>query len=231
MMRFSMSTYSSLGKKIFMGFTGLLLCGFIVVHLIGNLTLLIPEKDPFNKYSHFLTQDLGNAIYMAELILAAVFLIHFFYAIVVTLGNWRARPQRYAVVKNAGHTSKKTIASSTMIYTGLVVITFLVWHLLHFKYGEIIMYTTADGRVIRDLYTLVYQFYGNIVNVVLYILIMALLGFHLSHGFWSAFQSLGLNGKNFTPFIYSVGILFAVLMAVGFIFLPAWIFFLTGGAL
>jgi len=92
-----MSTFSSLGKKIFMGLTGLLLCGFIVIHLIGNLTLLFPDKDPFNKYSHFLTQELGTAIYLAELMLAAVFLIHMIYAIIVTINNWRARPQGYAV--------------------------------------------------------------------------------------------------------------------------------------
>ncbi|TFH02198.1 MAG: succinate dehydrogenase cytochrome b subunit [Calditrichales bacterium] len=231
MMRFSMSAFSSLGKKIFMGFTGLLLCGFIVVHLIGNLTLLNPDKDPFNKYSHFLTQELGSIIYLAEFILGSIFVIHLVYAIAVTIGNWRARPRSYAVVKNAKHTSKKSFASTSMIYTGIVVIVFLVWHLLHFKFGEEVMYTTADGKVVRDLYVIVYQFYGNVINVALYIVIMALLGFHLSHGFWSAFQSLGLNGKRFTPFAYGFGSLFAFLMAIGFIILPVWIFFGTGGAL
>ena len=92
------------------------------------------------------------------------------------------------------------------------------------------MYTTADGKHIRDLYVVVHQFYGNSVNVILYVLVMALLGFHLSHGFWSAFQSLGLNGKHFTPFIYTLGSVFAVLMAIGFIFLPLYIFIITGGA-
>ena len=230
-MRFSLSTFSSLGKKYFMGFSGLLLCGFIVVHLIGNLTLLLPDKDPFNKYAHFLTQDLGNIIYVAEFMLASIFIIHFIYAIIVQINNWLARPQRYAVVTGAKHTSRKTFGSSTMIYTGIIIIIFLVWHLLHFKFGEIIMYTTADGRVIRDLYAVVYQFFGNPVNVVLYVLIMALLGFHLSHGFWSAFQSLGLYGKRFTPLVYGAGSLFAVVMAIGFIVLPLYIFVGTGGAL
>ena len=229
-MRFSMSTYSSLGKKIFMGFSGLMLCGFIIVHLIGNLTLLLPDKDPFNKYANFLTTELGNVIYIAEFLLASIFLIHFIYAIMITLDNWRARPQKYAMVKDAKHTSKKSFASKTMIYTGLVIIIFLVWHLLHFKFGEMITYSTADGNVIRDLYAVVYQFYSNILNVILYIAVMALLGFHLSHGFWSAFQSLGLSGKRFTPFIYSLGGVFAVLMAAGFIVLPIWVFILMGGA-
>jgi succinate dehydrogenase / fumarate reductase cytochrome b subunit len=213
-----------------MGFSGLMLCGFIIVHLIGNLTLLLPDKDPFNKYANFLTTELGNVIYIAEFFLASIFLIHFFYAIIITIDNWRARPQNYAIVKDAKHTSKKSFASKTMIYTGLVIIIFLVWHLIHFKFGEMITYSTADGKVIRDLYIVVYQFYSNVINVVLYIAVMALLGFHLSHGFWSAFQSLGLNGKRFTPFVYSVAGVFALMMAAGFIVLPIWIFILMGGA-
>lgn len=230
-MRFSMSTFSSLGKKIFMGFSGLMLCGFIIVHLIGNLTLILQDKDPFNKYANFLTSEVGNVIYVAEFLLASVFLIHFFYGIMVTFDNWRARPQKYKVVRDAKHTSKKSLASRTMIYTGIIIIIFLVWHLLHFKFGEMIIYTTADGKVIRDLYIVVYHFFGNIINVVLYIAVMTLLGFHLSHGFWSAFQSLGLNGKRFTPFIYGLATVFALVMAVGFIVLPIWIFVTAGGAL
>jgi succinate dehydrogenase cytochrome b subunit len=229
-MRFSMSAFSSIGKKIFMGFSGLLLCGFIVVHLIGNLALLSQDKDPFNKYANFLTSEVGNVIYITEFLLASVFLIHFIYAILVTIDSWRARPRRYEIVKDAKHTSKKTFASKTMIYTGIVLIVFLIWHLLHFKFAEMILYSTADGKIIPDLYRVVYQFYGNIINVVLYIIVMALLGFHLSHGFWSAFQSLGLSGKRFTPFIYGLASVFALLMAFGFIVLPVWIFIISGGA-
>lgn len=230
-MRITMSLLSSLGKKIFMGITGLALSGFIVVHLIGNLALLNPDKDPFNKYAHFLTQSLGNVIYVAELSLAAIFLIHFIYAIIITIGNWMARPTGYKKVTNAKHTSRKTIASTTMIYTGIVVIVFLILHLLHFKYGENIMYTTMDGQEIRDLYIVVYNFFGNIWNVIFYIAVMILLGFHLSHGFWSAFQSLGLNGVRFTPLIYGLGYVFAVFMAIGFIVFPIWAFYITGGVL
>ncbi len=230
-MRFSMSLFSSLGKKIFMGTTGLLLCGFIVIHLLGNLTLLNPDKDPFNFYAHFLTQETGNIIYIAEAVLAAFFLIHFFYAIFITWNNWKAKgglTGRYAKVTNARHTSRKSIASTTMIYTGLILIAFLIWHLLHFKFGTVYWYTPAGyDHQIRDLYRLVHEFFGNTVNVVLYVAVMALLGFHLSHGFWSAFQSLGLNGVRFTPFVYGLGTIFAIIMALGFIFIPVWIFYLV----
>ncbi|MBN2426678.1 MAG: succinate dehydrogenase cytochrome b subunit [Calditrichaceae bacterium] len=224
--------FSSLGKKYFMGLSGLMLSGFIIVHLIGNLALLNSDRDPFNKYAHFLTQETGSLLYIAEFTLASIFLIHFIYAIVITYHNFfRARPVKYKMVVNAGHTSRKTIGSVTMIYTGLTILVFLVLHLLHFKYGQVVMYTTADGKYIRDLYSLVYQFFGNPVNVIFYILVMVLLGFHLSHGAWSAFQSLGINGKRFTPVAYSAGTLFAIIMAVGFIGLPVYIFILSGGSI
>ncbi|MGD9488216.1 MAG: succinate dehydrogenase cytochrome b subunit [Calditrichaceae bacterium] len=230
MIRFSTSSLSSVGKKIFMGLTGLLLSGFIVVHLLGNLALLSPDKDPFNKYAHFL-QSLGTSIYIAEIILASIFLIHFFDAILITWGNWKARPTGYKVVTNAKGASRKSIASTTMIYTGLIIITFTVLHLFHFKYGAIVEYTTADGQNIRDLYVIVYEFFASILNVVFYVAVMVLLGFHLSHGFWSAFQSLGLSGKRFTVFIQGFAYLFAVIMAIGFVFIPIWIYFRAGGAL
>ena len=246
MIRFSTLVLSSVGKKIFMGLSGLMLSGFIVVHLLGNLTLLSSDRDPFNTYAHFLL-NLGTAIYVAEIILAAIFLTHFTYAIMITFENWRARPsrlitlfywkardKRYKMVTNAGHTSKKTWASSTMIWTGLLIIVFTILHLLDFKYGEILMYTTADGHFIRDLFETVYRFFSNVVNVVFYVVVMILLGFHLSHGFWSAFQSLGLNGKTFTPFVRVVGYIFAIIMGIGFVFIPIFvhldIYNILGGA-
>ncbi len=233
MIRFSTSVVSTLGKKIFMGLSGLMLSGFIVVHLVGNLTLLSPDRDPFNKYAHFL-MNLGTAIYVAEVALASVFLVHFIYGIIVTLGNWRARPKGYKMVTNAGQPSKKSWASSTMIWTGVLIIVFTFMHLKHFKYGELVMYRTMDGQSIRDLFITVYHYYSNIGNVILYMVIMLLLGFHLSHGFWSAFQSLGLNGKRFTPFTQVLAYIFAVVMAIGFILIPVWvhmdIFNILGGA-
>lgn len=230
-MRISMTVFSSLGKKIFMGLSGLMLSGFIIIHLLGNLALLNPDRDHFNKYAHFLTHGTGNFIYVAEFLLAVVFLIHIIYAIFVQIGNWRARPSGYSVVTWAKGTSKKSLGSITMIYTGIVVFIFLFLHLLHFKFGPVIWYTPAGADApIRDLYQVVYDFFGNIWNVVFYIAVMALLGFHLSHGAWSACQSLGLNGKRFTPFVYGLGTIFAIAMAVGFIFLPVWIFANTGGA-
>jgi len=228
MIHFSTSVLSTLGKKIIMGLSGMMLSGFIVVHLIGNITLFYPDKDPFNLYAHFL-MSLGGLLYVAEFFLAALFLGHFIYAIMVTWQNWSARPGRYAVVKGQGNTSRKSWGSVTMIYTGVIVMVFLVMHLLHFKFGAIIMYTTNEGIYIRDLYTLVHQFYANIWNVVFYVAVMVLLGFHLSHGFWSAFQSLGINHPVYTPLLQGLGYLFAIVMGLGFLIIPIWSFITGGG--
>ena len=230
LMKFSKIIVTSLGKKIFMALSGLALSGFIVIHLAGNIALLYSDKDPFNKYAHFL-ESFGGLLYFAEALLAGIFLVHFVYAVYTQIGNWLARPSRYYSVKNARHTSQKSFASVTMIYSGIIIIVFTVLHLLHFKYGEIIRYTTGDGLYIRDLYTLVYQFFSNIWNVAFYIIVMILLGFHVSHGIWSAFQSLGLSGERFTYFIQKFGYVFAVLMGFGFLFLPIYIYFVSGGAL
>ncbi len=85
------------------------------------------------------------------------------------------------------------------------------------------MYTTGNGQYIRDLFETVYRFFGNIVNVIFYVVVMILLGYHLSHGFWSAFQSLGLNGKRFTMITRIIGYIFAVIMAIGFVFIPVFV--------
>jgi len=229
MIRFSTTLVSSVGKKIYMSILGLLLSSFLVVHLFGNFALLSPDKDTFNKYSHFLTHNLGAVILVAEIFIALFFIFHIVYGIIVTLQNWYARPVGYRMVTNAGHSSKKTIASTTMIYTGLLILIFLVIHLMNFKYDQEVMYTTKDGLYIRDLYATVVQYFSNIWNVLFYDVIMILLGFHLSHGFWSAFQSLGINGPRFTKFIIVFGYFFAVILAFGFFFIPLWVYF-TGGA-
>lgn len=229
MIRFSTTLVSSLGKKIYMSVMGLMLSGFLLVHLVGNLTLLSPDKDPFNRYAHFLTHGVGNAIYIAELILGALFLGHFIYGVIVQIGNWMARPNRYEMVTSAGHTSKKTIFSTTMIWTGLIIIIFLVIHLINFKFGEVKMYEIEPGVEIRDLYSIVVAYYQNMWQMLFYCVVMLLVGFHLAHGFWSAFQSLGMNGKRFTKFIINVGYIYAFVIGIGFFLIPL-IIYLKGGA-
>jgi len=231
-MRFKMILTSSLSKKIFMSIAGLVWTGFLLIHLLGNLQLLSSNPDPFNKYSYFLTHQTGEFIYLAEFLLIFFLLAHLVYGIWVQIGNWRARPQDYSMVTWAKGKSRRSFGSVTMIYTGILIFVFLIFHLLHFKYGSVTMYTPEGfTHQIPNLYQSVIEFFQNPWNVAFYVIIMVLLGFHLSHAVWSSFQSLGLGSKWFTSFIYTVGVLYAIFISFGFVFLPIWIYFTRGGAL
>ncbi|GAB4339126.1 MAG: hypothetical protein Kow0037_23780 [Calditrichia bacterium] len=220
--------YSTVGKKLFIGITGLSLFGFIVIHLLGNLTLFSADGNLLNGYAHKL-ESLGALLYVAELILLVAFLFHMILAVTETLKNRRARGgQKYVVSHSAGGASKKTLASSTMIYTGIVIILFTIFHLITFKFGPGVAegYSVVkNGETVRDLHRLVVESFQNEWLVLGYVLVMLFLGFHLRHGFWSAFQSLGIAHPKLTPFFYSLGAILAVLLAGGFLVLPVYIYF------
>ncbi|MBT3236516.1 MAG: succinate dehydrogenase cytochrome b subunit [Bdellovibrionales bacterium] len=217
---------SSVGRKYIMAITGLMLSGFLLVHLIGNYLLLI---DPalFNAYAHKLTTN--PLIYGAEAILILIFLTHISLAIKLTLENRQARPQKYYVRKLSGRGA--TWASSTMPYTGILILIFLVLHLIHFKYGAL-YYATYDGVEMRDLHRLVIEFFQLPLHVAIYVATMVLTGFHLSHGFWSAFQSLGFDHPNYFGLIKKISLLYAIVIAVGYSFIPVWVYlspYIAGG--
>ena len=214
--------WSSVGKKALMGITGLLLITFVVEHLLGNLLLFSNDPEPFNKYSHFLL-SLGNLLIAVELAFLAFFLFHIYSGVTVFVGKIKARPERYRKTSNSGAPSKKSFSSVTMIYTGIVLLVFVVIHLKTFKYGEYYS-TTVGGVEMRDLYKLVYKTFEKPGYVIWYVLSMAVLGFHLRHGFWSAFQSLGIHHPRYTPIIFGFGIFLAVVLSAGFLILPVWIY-------
>lgn len=237
------SGMSSIAKKILSGVTGLGLCGFIVTHLAANLMLLV-GAEPFNEYTHSL-RGIAHGFFLpvAELGLAAVFVAHAAAGVRVYLDRRRARPQRNRKVGQAGGPSQKTLAARTMLVSGLLLAVFLVVHVWTFRLGpaEAEGYvTTIDGEPARDLYRLVIETFQEPVPVVAYTLVMLVLGLHLRHGFWSAFQSLGANNPKYMPLITSAGVAFALLMAIGFLIIPIYIYLfidppaaaavLTGGA-
>ncbi len=214
---------SSIVKKQAMAITGLLLCGFLVTHLAGNF-LIIYSADAFNQYAYALTSN--PLIYVAEAGLAALFLGHIGMAIKLTLENHKARPQKYYMKKPTGRGS--TFASSTMPYTGMITLIFLVIHLINFKFGPLYM-TTVDGVEMRDLYRTVVEYFASPLNVLWYIIAMVALGIHLSHGVWSAFQSLGFNHPSYTPTLRMASKAFAVLIVVGYSSLPIYCYLIQGG--
>jgi succinate dehydrogenase / fumarate reductase, cytochrome b subunit len=215
---------ASIVKKQLMGLTGLLLCGFLVGHLAGNLLIFVgPEA--FNTYGHLLITN--PLIYVAEAGLGALFLAHIGMALRLIVENHKARPVKYYMKQPTGRGA--TFASSTMPYTGVLTLVFLVLHILQFKFGP--HYTIVHSGVeMRDLYRLVVEFYQSPVAVLWYVVCMISLGIHVKHGFWSAFQSLGFHHTNYTELLQKISIVFALVVAGGFASLPIFCYF-QGGVL
>lgn len=223
--------WSTVARKILLAITGLGLSLFVVGHLAGNLLLFV-SPEAFNSYSNHLI-SLGPFLVVIELALLAVFLIHIFTAVLTTWKNWKSRENRYAVTGSRGGPSRMTLASKTMIWSGLVILVFLVVHIVTLKYGpgmEQGYVTTIDGEQVRDLYRLVVELFANPLYTLFYVVSMAFLGFHLSHGLWSAVQSLGGFHRRLTPIIYGFGFAAAVAFGVGFLVIPVWFYF-GGGSL
>jgi len=217
---------STVGTKILIAVTGLSLFLFLVAHLAGNLLLFAgPEK--FNAYSHALISN--PLIYVVEAGLVAIFLLHVFNAVTNWWSNRGARPEAYEVKKWAGHTSRKGVASTTMIVTGTVTLAFVVLHLITFKYGpgeaEGYVFRTAMGPEIRDLKRLTLEVFQNPVYVAGYVVCMALLFLHLRHGLSSALQTLGVNHPRYNRYILAVGTVLAVILGFGFAIIPVVVYF------
>lgn len=210
----------SIIRKFIMGLTGLALVGFLVTHLAGNL-LIFKSADTFNHYSHSLISN--PFIYLAEAMLVILFIAHFVPGLMFTKKNRDARPVAYEKKKWAGHTSRKSFASASMIFSGLVILAFVPLHLITFKYGP--HYAAATDPQVRDLYRLVMEEFTETGEVIWYALAMGVIGLHLSHGFNSAFESLGIPHRSW---IRCAGQGLAVILAVGFAAIPLVIFFKGG---
>jgi succinate dehydrogenase / fumarate reductase cytochrome b subunit len=209
---------SLITTKLIVGATGILLFLYLILHIAGNLMVFLGQ-DTFNRYSYMLVSN--PLVGPVEILLVVVVLIHIFKAIRMTLQNRAARPAPYAMKKLAGGTSQKSLASSTMIFTGLVLLVFIPIHVAMFKYGPEYAYGTTG---IRDLYRLEVENFSSPIAVALYVVVMVFVGFHLWHGVASSFQSLGLSGPRFTPAVRKVGKTFAVLIAGGFIVIAIWVY-------
>ncbi len=218
---------STIAKKLVNGVTGLLLFLFIIFHLSANLLLLANDPDLFNSWVHFL-RGFGPLVDAAEIGLGLVFLYHAIAGLMVYFGKRAARKQRYAAAGSAGKPSKKTLASRTMAVTGIVLLAFLVWHVASFRFGpgEAQGYVTTlpDGEEVHDLYRVVVEAFSNLWVVGAYVAVMLLLGFHLRHGFWSMFQTLGAYHPRWTALFYSLGIAVGLVFAVGFLIIPIWVY-------
>lgn len=217
--RFTRYFSSSVGTKLLIGITGILLVLYLILHLAGN-ALIFAGPDIFNEYAHRLISN--PFIVPIEIALFLVFAVHIFKAVRNYLANSAARPAGYQKKAYAGHTSRKSLASSTMIGSGLIVLVFLVVHVRQFKFGS--YYQTVADATVRDLYRTEIETFQQPVWVIFYVLCMVLVGLHLRHGIASGFQSLGLDHPLYTRRLTMWGLVLAIVLAVGFAAIPIWVY-------
>jgi succinate dehydrogenase cytochrome b subunit len=218
---------SSVGTKILIGVTGVLLFTYLLIHIAGNL-LVFFGPDVFNNYAYVL--EVQNPLLLPiEIGLLLLFLLHIYKTIRMYIGNQAARPARYAKKKWSGKPSRKSIASSTMIFTGLWLVAFLLIHVKAFRFSP--EYEWVGGPGGRDLYRQEMENLSNPLVVAFYVLSMIVVGSHLWHGFSSAFQSLGVDHPKVTPVLLTAGKVFAVAVAGGFIVIAVWVYLQQGGRL
>ncbi|MDB5272374.1 MAG: succinate dehydrogenase [Chitinophagaceae bacterium] len=221
---------SSVGKKIMMALTGLFLCSFLVVHLIGNLQLLKLDLGlSFNTYAQFMSHN--PVIQTISKGNFAIILAHALIALFLTRQNASARPIGYQVKKGSANS---TWSSRNMGLLGTILLVFIAVHLYHFwwqvHYGGTIPmreYTDDHGNLVSftDLYAAVMFAFSNPYIVAFYVFSMIAMGYHLYHGFASAFQSLGLNHVKYNGLIRAVGFLFYFVIPAAYASIPLIIFF------
>lgn len=207
----------SIVKKLLTGFTGLGLVAFVVIHLLGNLTLFF-SAIAYNDLAHKI-ESMSVLTYLVEAGLLAIALIHIAVGINIHLATRKARPVGYEVYASAGEPSRQTLSSRTMVFSGLGLGCFLVVHLATFKFGP--YYALPDGSG-RDLSRLVFETFHKPGYTAGYVIVLSLLGLHLRHGIWSALQSLGITTK---PALYTASGVLGGAIALGFIGLPLSIYF------
>ncbi len=215
---------SSIGKKLIVALCGLFLILFLLLHLGINLTLILCESSkPFNTAAHFMATNYVSKV--LEIILFSVFILHIIYALILQIQNWLARPNRYRIANY----SQISFFSKFMIWLGGIILIFLILHLTNFffktKFGHIEEITYDNIKYYPDLRSLVIQKFQIPGFVIFYIACFLILGFHLWHGFQSAFQTLGLNHKVYTPVIKKIGWIYTIIVVSGFTTIPLVIYF------
>jgi succinate dehydrogenase / fumarate reductase cytochrome b subunit len=205
---------SSLGKKLLMAVTGLLFFGFVIGHMLGNLQIFLgPEK--INAYAKFL-KDLGGLLWAARITLLVSFIVHVVTSIQLTIENNTARGSSYAYQ----NTIQATLSSRTMRLSALVVLSFVIYHLLHFTLGitnpdfQTLQYN-LNGVIVHDVYSMVVLGFQNPIVSASYVFAMLLLAMHLSHGISSMVQTLGIDNPKHNPMIKSIANGFAAVIFIG----------------
>lgn len=254
MSNFSKAFSSTLGRKLIMSLTGLFLCSFLIVHLIGNFQIFKADEGlAFNQYAHFMTHF--PPIKIVSYLLYLSIIVHAVWALIITRRNQAARPVAYAVKPKDG----SIWSSRNMGILGTILLIFIVVHMSNFWYKyhqgytpyieyqtnlktgettsrvlnaseftEYIAYVDNGVQIIQseDLYKEVYFSFQQWWLVAFYVIAMAAMAFHLIHGFQSAFQTLGWNHRKYFPAIKFLGFwVFGILIPIAFAAMPLYVFF------
>jgi succinate dehydrogenase / fumarate reductase, cytochrome b subunit len=208
--------FSSITKKFVMALAGLFLLTFLPLHLIINLMLLKSEPEPFNTAAHFMATF--PLIKIMEIVLFGTILIHISWGILLQIQNWIARPVGYV----SGNKSEISFFSKFMIWTGATIFTFLILHWFNFYFIKL---GIVKGNP-EDFYSVAHNLFKIPAYDIIYLTCFALLGFHLFHAFYSAFQTLGLNHRLWSPIVKVVALIYAILIPAGFAFISItlWLF-------
>ena len=198
--------FSSISKKFVMALAGLFLQTFLPIHFVINLLLLKSDPVPFNKAAHFMATF--PVIKIMEIVLMAVILIHVSYGIFLQIQNWLARPVGYA----GGQRSETSFFSRFMIWTGASILTFLVLHFFNFYFIKLGL-VSGDPE---NFYSVAHNLFKIPAYDFIYLTCFLLLGFHLYHAFSSAFQTLGLNHRIWTPVVKVLAWVYAIAIPSGF---------------
>lgn len=216
---------STLAKKAAMAVTGIVLFGFVLFHMVGNLKIYLPVyttgphagMHPLNVYAEWLREmgsplfPHGVALWIARLVLLAAVAVHMWAAWQLTRMNWKGRPASYAVTERA----QLDYASRTMRWGGVIIALFVVYHLLHLTTG-----TLHHDFVRGDVYHNVVSGFSVWWVSAIYVIANLFLGLHLYHGLWSLFQSLGWNHPTFNPWRRKFAVTFAVIVTAGNVSFP-----------
>jgi succinate dehydrogenase / fumarate reductase, cytochrome b subunit len=217
---------SSIGRKLVMSLTGLFLIVFLLIHLIGNLQLLYADGgEAFNLYAKFMTTN--PLIKTVSYLLYAFILIHAIQGWLLWRKNKQARGSQGYAVKVTKTVGTNRFTSVNMGWLGTIIFVFLLIHLYQFwlqmKLDKLPM-ASYDGVEVKDLYIIVSQTYQNIGFVIFYVVSMVVVALHLYHGFQSAFQTLGLNHRKYTPLIKGIGVVYSIAIPLGFAIIPIYMY-------
>ena len=203
----------SIGKKLIVAVSGVVLLGFVTGHMVGNLQVFIGQE-AINRYAAFL-QGLGELLWVIRGFMALMLVLHVWFAVKLKLENWAARPQRY----QCNNTVQATLSSRTMIWTGILVAAFVTYHLLHFTFVSTDP-RLAELRHSHDVYSMVILGFQQPLIAIFYMIMMFALAYHLSHSVQSMFQTLGLNNQHYDGGLRLVALAWATILFIGYVSIP-----------